>query len=165
MTARIYLQITLLAVLLLLDQWSKHWIEQQLPFFHTVLLDGYVDLVKAHNFGVAFSMFADWNHAWRTKLLLLVTGAIAGVVAFLWWKGRYKAGLENWLFVLILAGAMGNIWDRLSLGYVVDFIDVYVSWQGMEYHWPAFNVADSCISVAVVALLLSSFKQEKDPHD
>jgi len=161
MRTRTYQQLLCLMGLLLLDQWSKHWIEQQLPFFHMVLLDGYVDLVKAHNFGVAFSMFADWNHAWRTNLLLLVTGVIAGAVAIWWWKERNKAGMETWLFMLILAGALGNIWDRLTLGYVVDFIDVYVTWQGVEYHWPAFNVADSCISIAVVALLLLSLKQDQ----
>jgi signal peptidase II len=161
MTARIYQQLCLLIGLLLLDQWTKHWIEQQLPFFHMVVLDGYFDLVKAHNFGVAFSMFADWNHAWRTNLLLMMTGAIATAVAIWWWKERNKAGLETWLFVLILAGAFGNIWDRVSLGYVVDFIDWYVIWQGTEYHWPAFNIADSCISMAVVGLLFSSLKQEK----
>jgi len=161
MSARMYVQFSLLVSLVLLDQWSKHWIEQQLPFFQMSVVEGYFDLVKAHNFGVAFSMFADWNHAWRTNLLLLMTGGIASVVAFWWWKERAKAGLETWMFVLILAGATGNIWDRLTLGYVVDFIDWYVVWQGVEYHWPAFNVADSCISVAVVGLLISNFKQEK----
>jgi len=162
MSRRNYQQLALLGCLLFLDQWSKHWVEQQLPFFHMTVLDGYFDLVKAHNFGVAFSMFADWNHAWRTNLLLVMTSIIAGAVAIWWWKERAKPGLETWMFILILAGAMGNIWDRLTLGYVVDFIDWYVRWHGVEYHWPAFNVADSCISVGVVGLLLSSLKQGKN---
>ncbi len=130
-----------------------------MPFFHMVVIDGFFNLVKAHNFGVAFSMFADWNHAWRTNLLLGVTIGIALVVALWWWKERKNKGIESWLFVLIMVGAMGNIWDRLTLGYVVDFIDWYVVIDGHAYHWPAFNIADSCISIAVVLLLISTFKK------
>ena len=159
MTKRIYQQLALLVVLIGLDQWSKAWIEQQLPFFHMTVIDGFFNLVKAHNFGVAFSMFADWDHAWRTNLLLLATCGIALFVALWWWRERDSQGLETWCFVLILAGAIGNIWDRLTLGYVVDFIDWYVAWGGQIYHWPAFNVADACISTAVVGLLLLSFKK------
>ena len=159
MQRRIYQQLTLLVVLIGLDQLSKAWIAQQLPFFHMSVIDGFFNLVKAHNFGVAFSMFADWDHAWRTNLLLLATCGIALFVALWWWRERNSQGLENWCFVLILAGAIGNIWDRLTLGYVVDCSDWYVAWGGQIYHWPAFNVADACISTAVVGLLLLSFKK------
>lgn len=130
-----------------------------MPFFHMVVIDGFFNLVKAHNFGVAFSMFADWNHEWRTTLLLGATITIAIVVAVWWWRERNKKGMETWLFTLILVGAVGNIYDRLTLGYVVDFVDWYVVWNGSSYHWPAFNVADACISIAVVLLLISSFKK------
>ena len=60
--------------------------------------------------------------------------------------------------MLILVGAVGNIWDRLTLGYVVDFIDWFIVWDGKAYHWPAFNIADACIFVAVVLFLVRSFK-------
>ncbi|MDQ7057826.1 MAG: signal peptidase II [Ghiorsea sp.] len=160
MTIRTKQQILLFILLLAADQWSKWWIEQQLPFFHMVVVDGFFNLVKAHNYGVAFSMFADWNHAWRTNLLLGVTIGIAVVVSVWWWRERHKAGLESWLLLLILVGAAGNILDRLYLGYVVDFIDWYVVWDGKGYHWPAFNIADACISVAVVLLLIRSFKKD-----
>ena len=159
---RTWQQITLLVLLVSLDQVSKAWIEQQLPFFQMSVVDGWFNLVKAHNFGVAFSMFADWDHAWRTNLLLITTSGIALMVAFWWWKERDSQGLQTWLFVLILAGAIGNIWDRLTLGYVVDFMDCYVIWNGAAYHWPAFNVADSCIVVAVFGLLLLSLKKPSE---
>ena len=159
MLTRTQQQIGLFTLLLAADQLSKWWIEQQMPFFHMVVIDGFFNLVKAHNFGVAFSMFADWNHAWRTTLLLGVTIGIALVVALWWWKERKNKGIESWLFVLIMVGATGNIWDRLTLGYVVDFIDWYVVMGGHAYHWPAFNIADSCISIAVVLLLISTFKK------
>ena len=116
-------QIALFTLLLAADQLTKWWIEQQAPFFHMVVIDGFFNLVKAHNFGVAFSMFADWNHEWRTTLLLGVTIGIALVVAVWWWRERNKKGIESWLFILIMVGAVGNIWDRLTLGYVVDFVD------------------------------------------
>ncbi|MDQ6989599.1 MAG: signal peptidase II [Mariprofundaceae bacterium] len=152
-------QIIIFILLLAADQWSKWWIELQHPFFHMVVIEGYFNLVKAHNFGVAFSIFSDWNHAWRTNMLLGVTLGIALVVFVWWWKERQRAGMDSWLLMLILVGAAGNIWDRMTLGYVVDFVDWYVVWNGSAYHWPAFNVADACISVAVVLLLWRSFKQ------
>lgn len=156
---RTWQQLTLFILLLTADQLSKWWIEQQIPFFHHSVIDGFFNIVKAHNFGVAFSMFADWNSAWRTNTLLGVTIGIALVVAIWWWRERNKRGLEPWLLMLILVGAVGNIWDRLQLGYVVDFVDWYVRIGDTEYHWPAFNVADACISIAVVLLLITSFKR------
>ena len=156
---RTWQQLALFILLLTADQLSKWWIEQQLPFFHHSVIDGFFSIVKAHNFGVAFSMFADWNSAWRTNTLLGVTIGIALVVGIWWWRERNKRGLEPWLLMLILVGAVGNIWDRLQLGYVVDFVDWYVRIGGTEYHWPAFNIADACISIAVVLLLIISFKR------
>lgn len=154
------LQIIAFILLLAADQLSKWWIEQQYPFFHMSVIDGFFNLVRAHNYGVAFSMFADWDHAWRTNGLLVVTSLIAVAVAVWWWKEQAKKSFDSWLLMLILVGAAGNIWDRLILGYVVDFVDWYIVWDGQAYHWPAFNVADACISVAVVLLLLRSFKKE-----
>ncbi len=154
------LQIIVFILLLAADQLSKWWIEQQYPFFHMSVIDGFFNLVRAHNYGVAFSMFADWDHAWRTNGLLVVTTMIAVAVAVWWWKEQAKKSFDSWLLMLILVGAVGNIYDRLTLGYVVDFVDWYIVWDGQAYHWPAFNVADACISVAVVLLLLRSLKKE-----
>lgn len=152
------LQCLMFTLLLAADQISKWWIEQQVPFFHQVVIDDFFNLVQAHNYGVAFSLFADWGHAWRTNILLIFTIMIAVVVAIWWWKEVQKGKADAWLLMLVLVGAAGNIWDRLTLGYVVDFIDWYVVWGGVAYHWPAFNIADACISVALVVLLLRSFR-------
>jgi len=159
MNKRAWQQLALFALLLAADQLSKWWIEGQQPFFHYTVIPGFFEIVKAHNFGVAFSMFADWNSAWRTNTLLGVTIGIAIAVSLWWWREKGKRGLESWLLITILAGAAGNIWDRMQLGYVVDFIDWYVRINGTEYHWPAFNVADACISVSIVLLLITSFKR------
>jgi len=157
--SRTWLQLALFALLLTADQLSKWWIEQQLPFFHQTVIAGCFDLVRAHNFGVAFSLFADWSSQWRTALLLGITIGIAGAVSLWWWQERRRAGITSWLLILILSGAAGNIWDRIQYGYVVDFVDWYVTWNGATYHWPAFNIADACISVSVVLLLLVSLKK------
>ncbi|MDX8410416.1 MAG: signal peptidase II, partial [Mariprofundaceae bacterium] len=106
-----------------------------------------------------FSMFNDLPPAWGANLLVGVTIGIAMAIVFWWWRERHMPGLTSWALLLVLTGAVGNIWDRLTFGYVVDFIDWYVRLNGQEYHWPAFNVADSCISIGVVFLLLSSFKK------
>ncbi len=153
------LQLGMFILLLAIDQWSKWWIEQQYPFFHATVIDGFFNIIKTHNIGVAFSMFAGWDDAWRANALVGMTSLIAAVVAVWWWKEQQKQSLESWLLMLILVGAAGNIWDRFTLGYVVDFIDWYIVWDGQAYHWPAFNIADACISVAVVLLLLTNFKK------
>ena len=151
-------QVGLFSVLVAADQYSKWWIQQ--PDFQAfTVIDGFLNMIRAYNPGVAFSMFADLPDSVRVWLLLGVTIAIAIAVLFWWWQERVRAGITSWLLVLILAGAVGNIWDRMQLGYVVDFVDCYVRIGGTEYHWPAFNIADACISVAVVILLVTSFKK------
>lgn len=151
-------QIALFVLLLAADQLTKWWIQQP-DFRPFVVIPGFFNIIRAHNTGVAFSMFADLPDAWRAYFLLGVTIVIAFAVLFWWSKEREHSGLNSWLLVLILAGAAGNIWDRIQHGYVVDFIDWYVRVNGVEYHWPAFNVADACISVGVVLLLILSLKR------
>ncbi len=152
-------QVTLFALIVIADQVSKWWIQQP-DFYSFVVVDGFFNIVRAHNYGVAFSMFADLPDAWRLYLLLGVTIGIATAVLFWWWQERHRTGITSWLLTLILAGAAGNIWDRIQLGYVVDFIDWYLRIGGQEYHWPAFNVADAAISVAVTLLLIISFRKQ-----
>jgi len=152
-------QIGLFSLLVFADQLSKWWI-QKADFHAFSVIDGFFNMIRAYNPGVAFSMFADLPDSVRVWLLLGMTIGIAIAVLFWWWQERLRAGITSWLLVLILAGAVGNIWDRMQLGYVVDFIDWYVRIDGIEYHWPAFNIADACISVAVVILLVTSFKKD-----
>jgi len=155
---RTHKQLGLFSLLVMADQVTKWWI-QQADFHAFAVSDGFFNIVRAYNPGVAFSMFDDLPDAVRVWLLLSVTIAIAIAVLVWWWQERLRTGITSWLLMLILAGAVGNIWDRMQLGYVVDFIDWYVRINGTEYHWPAFNIADACISIAVVLLLITSFKR------
>ncbi len=149
-------QASLFTLLLWLDQYSKAWVESA-AFQPMVVFEGWFNLVRAHNPGVAFSLFENLPDAWRVLFLLTMTISIAAVVVIWWWRTRTQKNLVSWLLVLVLVGAVGNIWDRLQYGYVVDFIQWYVLIDTQAYVWPAFNVADSCISVALVGLLLHEF--------
>lgn len=147
----------LLVTLLAIDQLTKWWIER--PDFHAFpVIDGFLNVVRAHNTGVAFSLFTDLPSTWGPWFILGLTWGIALVVALWWWRERRHAGPTPWLLTLILAGAIGNIIDRMMRGYVVDFIDCYVRIGGEAYHWPAFNVADSCISIGIVGLFYLSIR-------
>lgn len=158
MNRRIVLQGALFLSLLAIDQLSKWWIMQ--PGFHPIaVIDGCFNIVRAFNTGVAFSMFADLPEQWRVYLLLAVTGAIAVAIAAWWFRERSSPGPLSWLLVVILAGAVGNFWDRLQLGYVVDFLQCYVVMGGTAHYFPSFNFADSCISVGVVLLLVASTRR------
>jgi len=111
----------------------------------------------AHNSGAAFSFLAS-ESGWQ-RWFFSVIALVVSIGITIWIK-RLKP-TETWLAValaLVLGGAVGNLWDRVTLGYVVDFIDVYYQ----QSHWPAFNIADSAISVGAVLLIIDSFRGERD---
>ncbi len=155
---RTWQQVVLFTSLLGADQLSKWWIEQD-SFHAFTVIDGFFDIVRAHNTGVAFSMFNDLPDVWRTSFLVLLTCSIAIAVVIWWNRERTRPGPISWLLVCILAGAVGNIWDRIQLGYVVDFILWHITLGDQTYYWPAFNIADACISVSVILLLVINFRQ------
>ena len=139
---------------LVLDQLSKWWIlESVMDPPRRIALTPFLDLVLVYNRGVSFGVFGgapDWM-PW------VLTGfALAIAVGLGIWLRR--AG-DRWLAAsigLVIGGAVGNIVDRLRFGAVVDFIDVHVA----GWHWPAFNVADSAITVGVAVLLLDALKSK-----
>lgn len=141
----------LAALLVALDQWTKHWILRALVPGERIELSGFFNLVLAFNSGAAFSFLADAG-GWQKILFALIALIAAVVVSVLLVRNparpRFCAGLA-----LILAGAIGNLIDRIRFGHVVDFLDFHA----LGWHWPAFNVADSAISIGVAILILDSF--------
>ncbi|MEI7796231.1 MAG: signal peptidase II, partial [Methylococcaceae bacterium] len=119
-----------------------------MPFFN---------LTYVHNTGAAFSFLSEaggWQR-WFFAALAIVMSTIMTI-----WLTRLKEN-ETLLAVslsLILGGAMGNLIDRLAYGYVIDFLDVYYG----TYHWPAFNIADSAITIGVTLMLVESFKSQEE---
>lgn len=136
-------------VVVALDQASKLWATASLQFQEPVNVIPFFNLTLMHNYGAAFSFLASaggWQRWFFAAIALVASTAIT-----LWLK-RLESH-QRWEAIslaLVLGGALGNLWDRLTLGYVVDFIDVY---YGIK-HWPAFNIADSAITIGAVMLII-----------
>ena len=135
-------------VLVIADQWSKQWITGHFFYGESRPLTGFFNLVLVHNYGAAFSFLSDAG-GWQRWFFTLLAALISAVIAV--WLARLPAAkkLEAVALALVLGGALGNLYDRLLLGYVVDFLDFH--WQGR--HWPAFNLADSAICVGAGLLI------------
>ena len=139
-----------------LDQLSKAWVLA--TFDGVVPLAPALNLVLVHNPGAAFGLFADAG-GWQRWFFVLVGVAVAAFIVV--WLRRAADG-ERWRCAslsLVLGGAAGNLWDRVARGAVVDFVDLHYG----RYHWPAFNVADSAITVGVAILILVSFRSAVAP--
>lgn len=144
-------------VIIALDQWTKGIATAALVLNERVDVLPHLQWTLAHNPGVAFSMFND-GAAWQRYGL----SAFALIVAtgFCWALTRLpRTDVATKLaFSLVIGGAIGNVIDRIRFGYVVDFIDVRLM---NDYHWPAFNIADSAICVGAFVLLIWGWKHER----
>ena len=138
-------------LLFLADQASKWAVVHQIGFQEAVqVIPGFFTLTHVYNTGAAFSMMHDSNRFF-TFLSVTVFGVLVAV------RQHFPGLLMQWGWILILSGILGNVTDRILRGHVVDFLD----FQFGSYHWPAFNVADSCICVAAGLFLISGFSSGK----
>ncbi|MEP6605494.1 MAG: signal peptidase II [Nitrosospira sp.] len=151
------LQISLILafVVLVLDIATKRWVESVLFHGQQIPLTGFFNLVLTYNAGAAFSFLSDASGWQRWFFSAIAAGASALIIYLL----RKHAAEKMFCIALslILGGALGNLWDRITLGHVVDFLDFYIS----SYHWPAFNVADSAIFLGAMLLILDSFRRKE----
>ena len=135
----------------LLDRWSKHMVEQHIALYaHIQIIPGFFRLTHTENTGAAFSLFADSTAPWKTGLLIAFSVIALVVVSILLWKNHHAQVATGVGLALIMGGALGNLWDRLARGRVVDFLLFYVK----RYQWPVFNLADSAIVVGAGLLVL-----------
>ena len=138
--------------MVLLDQYTKTLATESLVYARPVEAFSWFNLTLQHNTGAAFSFLSDAG-GWQRWFFTVVAVVISGVL-IVW---LFMAPRAHWLLglslALILGGAVGNVWDRVALGYVVDFISVH--YQG--WYFPAFNIADSAITVGAICMLLDSF--------
>ncbi|WP_437881817.1 signal peptidase II [Pseudomonas sp. LRF_L74] len=148
----------LTVLVLVLDQATKQIVLNTLDYGQRlILINGYFDWTHVYNKGAAFSFLAG-ESGWQRWFFAAIAVAVSAVLIV--WLKRLKPS-ETWLAValaLVLGGALGNLYDRIVLGHVVDFILVH--WQS-EYYFPAFNLADSAITVGAVMLALDMFKSKK----
>ncbi|TWI54324.1 signal peptidase II [Pseudomonas duriflava] len=142
----------------ILDQLSKVYFEKQLDLYQRIeVIPGLFSWTLAYNTGAAFSFLAD--HSGWQRWLFAVIAVVVSVVLVVWLKRLGRD--ETWMAValaLILGGAIGNLYDRIVLGHVVDF--VLVHWQD-RWFFPAFNLADSAITVGAIMLALDMFRTKK----
>src|SRR5699024_1012574 len=132
------------ALILVVDLASKLWVMNQLPLHkpHPVL--PFFFITYERNFGAAFSLF--YGHRWPLAVIAVI---IIGLLAVFLAKTKRQDKLTNIAYTLILGGAVGNVFDRLYHGFVVDFLDVYLgSWR-----YPTFNIADSAICIGAACLI------------
>ena len=137
---------------LVLDLYTKYLASTQLDYAISVPVIPHFNLTLLHNTGAAFSFLASESGWQRWFFILLASGVSIALVRWV-----YVLKNDRWLAValcLVLGGALGNLYDRITLGYVVDFLHFY--WG--DYHFPAFNIADSAISVGAAMLALDLFR-------
>lgn len=143
----------LAAAIFVADQWTKQWILDHYQHGDATVVTSFFNIVRAHNPGAAFSFLAGAS-GWQRWFF---TAIGVGAAVFIVWLLRAHAGqrLFSFALTLILGGAIGNVVDRLQHGYVVDFLDFH--WAG--WHFPAFNIADSGITVGAVLLILDELRR------
>jgi len=138
------------ALVVIADQISKALILKYLPVHHSIpVIRGLFDITHIHNPGGAFGLMANMSETVRTFVFIFVSSLAVCLILYLFIKTPRSHTFLAIGFALILGGAVGNLIDRFRFGIVVDFLDVYVG----KFHWPAFNIADSAITVGILIFL------------
>jgi signal peptidase II len=145
-----------------LDRLTKWIVAREVAPWETyTVIPGFFNIIHTENRGAAFSLFAGLDSEWRTFFLVGVSAAALILIATLLWRPS-AGGLGSSQYVrlglsLVLGGALGNMYDRITRGAVTDFLELYVG----DYHWPAFNVADSAITVGACLVLLDMLRSRR----
>lgn len=144
-------------LVLIIDQATKYYFENRLELYEQiVIIPDYFSWMLAYNTGAAFSFLAD-SSGWQRWFFALIA-LVVSVVLVIWLKRLGRD--DTWLAIalaLVLGGALGNLYDRVAIGHVIDFI--FVHWK--EHGFPAFNIADSSITLGAIMLALDMFKSKK----
>jgi signal peptidase II len=137
-------------IVLLLDRLAKWAVAGNIALHDSVtVIPGMFHLTHVENTGAAFGLFAESSAQWKAGALVSFSVIALVIVSALLWKNSHALSTTTIGLSLILGGATGNLWDRMMTGHVVDFLDFYVG----NYHWPAFNVADSAIVIGAILLV------------
>jgi signal peptidase II len=149
--------IVLVLFIFILDRWTKSLLVARLDFNESIpVIDGFFNITYVRNTGVAFGIFSSLSSPAKSVLLSAFTVAAAVVIAVYSVRSPTANRLLQGALALVLGGALGNLYDRLTYGYVIDFLEVYVG----DYRWPAFNAADSAITTGVGLLILEILRHE-----
>lgn len=147
-------------LIIILDQYTKTLVMRNIELYQAVEVLPFFNLTHVYNTGAAFSFLHDAG-GWQRWFFTVIALAVSALI--LWWlKQTSKQQIMLPIaFCLIIGGALGNAYDRLVLGHVVDFLVVYYQ----NWSWPAFNVADSAISLGALLLIIDMFKNKEQKHD
>ena len=149
-------------LVVLLDRWSKRLVAAHIAMYtHIQIIPGFFRITHTENTGAAFSLFADSPSHWKTALLIGFSLIAMVIVSVLLWRQARALTLTGIALSLILGGAVGNLWDRVASGRVVDFLLFYVK----SYQWPVFNLADSAIVVGASLLVIEILFAHHTPSE
>ena len=143
------MKILLIFFLIICDFSSKLFIFNNIELHQIIYIFPFLDITHIHNYGIAFGLFSDVLPIW-----FIVLSGILLTIFLLFWMFKTSNVLEKWGILLIIAGAISNISDRLLNNYVLDFIFLHYK----HYYWPAFNFADIYISIGVIIIIIENFK-------
>jgi len=146
--------ILIAAFVVVLDRMTKWLVAQKISMNDSVdVIPGLFRLTHVQNKGAAFGLFSESPSEFKVAMLILFSIAALAVVSALLWKNGNAMNTTAIALSLVFGGALGNLWDRVAAGRVIDFMDFYLG----SHHWPAFNVADSAIVVGALLLLSEIF--------
>ncbi|HEY7510115.1 MAG TPA: signal peptidase II [Vicinamibacteria bacterium] len=146
----------IMAAIVVSDQVTKLVVDRWMALHESLdVVDGFLRLTYVRNRGAAFGILSDAELPYQAGLFALLSLGALGAIAVYAWRLPAESRLPKTALALIMGGAVGNLIDRVRLGYVIDFVDAYIG----PHHWPAFNVADSAISVGVVLLILDMLRR------
>ena len=154
-TMKLQVSLIVASIVLMLDFVTKRWVEAALFYGEHIPLTSFFNLVLAYNAGAAFSFLSDAT-GWQRWFFSAIAARASVLIVYLLRK-HVAEKLFCVALSLVLGGALGNLWDRITLGHVVDFLDFHVG----GYHWPAFNVADSAIFIGAMLLIIDSFRRKE----
>ena len=162
MTPKLRIALLAFTASLSLDVLTKYLVTRHLVFSDRVeVVEGFFYLTHVRNPGAAFGLFATWHSEWRLGFFIGISLLALGIVVSFFRKLAPGDRLSALALGFISGGAVGNLIDRIAYGEVIDFLDVY--YEG--WHWPAFNVADSAISVGAAILIAESFLHRDAPRE
>ncbi len=154
--------ILIVVAVVALDRWTKYLVAQRIRLYaHIQVIPGFFRITHTENTGAAFSLFADSTAPWKTGLLIAFSVVALIVVSVLLWKNNHAYIATGVGLSLIMGGALGNLWDRLARGRVIDFLLVYIK----QYQWPVFNLADSAIVVGAGLLIVEILFKKSHGHE
>ena len=142
----------IVVVIFFLDQWTKNWIIENLSLYEKISISNFFNLTHQQNTGAAFSFLAEAG-GWQRWFLSIVAMIVSGYIAYWLYELRNST---QWFLIyglsLVLGGALGNVFDRIRLGYVTDFLQVFIgSWP-----FPSFNIADAAITIGAIFIIIDA---------